>query len=338
MSEVSKESMEGKSSPEGLSVVVGGYVGIDLSKSRLDVAHTPSGLSWGFANNDAGRALLAKRLGEVKPELIVMEATGGIEVSVAATLAEAGLAVAVVNPRQMHDFARAIGTLAKTDQIDARVMARFAEVVRPEPRPLPDEASRELGELMTRRRQLVEMLVAEKNRLHSAPAQVCTEINRHIEWLQEAIGGLDRQIGELIKASPLWRERDNLLRSVPGVGPTVSATLLIEVPELGSLTRQQVAALVGVAPFNRDSGRHQGKRRISGGRAPARAMLYMAAIVAIRHNPVIQAFYQHLLEDGKLKKVALVACMRKLLSILNAMAKHHQPWDVAYATSHQPTP
>jgi transposase len=325
-------------SSEGSSAVLGGYVGIDISKSRLDVAHAPSGLAWGFANDDAGRALLVKRLGEMKPDLVVMEATGGLETSVAATLAEAGLAVAIVNPRQMRDFARAIGKLAKTDRIDAKVIARFAELVRPEPRPLPDEASRELGELMMRRRQLIEMLVAEKNRLHTVSAQMRSELSRHIEWLEEAIASLDRQIGELIKASPIWREKSDLLRSVPGVGPTVSATLLIEVPELGTLSRQEVAALVGVAPFNRDSGRYKGKRRISGGRAPARTALYMATLVATRCNSTIQPFYERLLGAGKLKKVALIACMRKLLTILNAMLKHLKAWDPAHGSNHLKAP
>jgi transposase len=264
----------------------------------------------------------------------VLEATGGIEAPVAAALAEVGLAVAVVNPGQMRYLARAIGKLAKTDRIDARVLALFAEVAHPEPRSLPDEASRALGELMARRRQLIEMLVAEKNRLHTASARLQTPLHQHIEWLEQAIAELDRQIAELVKASPIWREKDDLLRSVPGIGPTVSATLLIEVPELGTLSRQEVAALVGVAPFNRDSGRYQGKRRISGGRAPARTALYMATLVATRFNPLIQQFYQRLLAAGKLKKVALVACMRKLLTILNAMLKHSQSWEAAYPTNH----
>jgi transposase len=321
----------GSTSVQGLS---GGYVGIDVSKAQLDVVHSPSGKAWGFANDQPGHLLVVERLAEIKPLLVVLEATGGLEVPMAAALAEANLPVAVVNPRQMRDFARAIGKLAKTDRIDAKVIARFAEVVRPEPRPLPDEASRALGELMARRRQLVEMLVAEKNRLHTASAKLREPIGEHIDWLEQAIGEIDRQVADLVKASPLWRERDTLLRSVPGIGSVISATLLVEVPELGALTRQEVAALVGVAPFNRDSGRYQGKRKISGGRAPARTALYMAALVATRFNPAIRQFYQRLLEAGKLKKVALVACMRKLLTIVNAMLKHNQPWAAAYVTSH----
>jgi transposase len=314
--------------------VFAGYVGIDVSKAQLDVAHRPSGKAWGFANDEQGQSLLVARLQEIKPLLVVMEATGGLEVPIAAALAEAGLPMAVVNPRQMRDFARGVGKLAKTDRIDAKVIARFAEVVCPEARPLPDEASRALGELMARRRQFIEMMVSEKNRLHTASARVRETISEHIEWLEQAIAELDRQIGELVKASPLWREKDELLRSVPGVGPTVSASLLVEVPELGALTRQEVAALVGVAPFNRDSGRYQGKRKIIGGRAPARTALYMATLVATRCNPLIQEFYQRLIAAGKLKKVALVACMRKLLTILNAMLKHNQAWNADHATSH----
>lgn len=324
------ESVEG-SSQQSLS---SGYVGIDISKAKLDVAHGPSGKVWSVANDQQGQALLVERLQAIKPELVVMEASGGFEVAIAAAVAQGGLSVAVVNPRQMRDFARAIGKLAKTDRIDAKVIARFAEVVRPEPRPLPDEASLALGDLMARRRQLVEMVVSEKNRLHGASAKMREAIQEHIVWLEKAIDELDRQIADLIKASPLWREKDDLLRSVPGIGPTVSSTLLAEVPELGVLTRQEIAALVGVAPFNRDSGRFQGKRKIIGGRAPARTALYMATLVATRFNPVIQQFYQRLIAAGKLKKVALIACMRKLLTIVNAMLKNNQAWDVDYAKSH----
>ena len=313
---------------------LGGYVGIDISKVNLDVVHRPSRKVWQFTNDQPGLLLLVARLQELQPELIVMEATGGIEVPVSAVLAEAGLPIAIVNPRQVRNFARAIGKMAKTDRIDAEVIARFAEVVHPERRALPEEAARDLGVLLARRRQLVEMLVAEKNRLHSAVVRVRQPILEHIAWLGSAIKSLDQQIDELIKSSPIWRGKDDLLRSVPGIGPTVSTTLLIELPELGTLTRQEIAALAGVAPFNRDSGRYRGKRKIVGGRAPVRSALYMAALVGTRYNPAIQQFYQRLIAAGKLKKVALVACMRKLLTILNAMLKSEQTWNADYASTH----
>lgn len=234
--------------------------------------------------------------------------------------------MAVVNPRQVRDFARATGKLAKTDAIDARVLALFAERVRPEPRRLPDEAGQALGALVTRRRQLLEMLTAEKNRLGSAARVLRKSIQRHIDWLNQELAKVDEDLGDMLRQSPLWREKDDLLRSVPGVGRVLSITLLAELPELGQLSAKQISALVGVAPLNRDSGTLRGRRSIWGGRAPVRAVLYMAALVATRYNPVIRAFYQRLLALGKAKKVALVACMRKLLIILNAILKHQTPW------------
>ena len=258
--------------------------------------------------------------------MIVVEATGGWESRVAAALAAASLPVAVINPRQARAFARATGHLAKTDRLDAQVLARFAEAVRPTPRPLPDEAAQELAALLTRRRQLVDMLTAEKNRLGQARGQVRAQIRTHITWLERQITARDTDISTLIRQSPVWRERDDLLQSAPGVGPVFSTTLVAELPELGTLSRQQIAALVGVAPLNQDSGTLRGRRTCWGGRAAVRTVLYMATLVATRCNPVIRACYARLVAAGKAKKVALVACMRKLLTILNAMLKHHRPW------------
>jgi transposase len=234
--------------------------------------------------------------------------------------------VVVVNPRQVRDFARARGLLAKTDALDAQVLAHFAEVLRPQPRPLPDTEARALAALLTRRRQLVEMLTAEKNRLGSASASIRKSLRAHITWLERELQHTDTDLTHAIQQSPVWREKEELLRSVPGVGPVLTSTLLANLPELGTLTHKQIAALVGVAPFNRDSGTLRGKRTVWGGRAQVRAVLYMNAVVAARFNPVIRAFYHRLCRAGKAKKVALTACMRKLLVILNAMLKHRTPW------------
>jgi transposase len=302
------------------------YVGIDVSKDQLDVAMRPGGNLWREANSEEGIARLAERLGGMAPELIILEATGGLEVALLAALAAAGLPVALVNPRRVRDFARATGRLAKTDRIDALVIAQFGEAVRPVPRPLPDEQSQQLGALLARRRQLLEMLVAKKNRQGAAASGLKAEIGRHIAWLEGALADLDRQLRDLIKESPMWRERDRMLQSAPGVGPVVSTTILAELPELGTLNRKQIASLVGVAPFNRDSGRLRGKRAIWGGRSAVRGALYMAALVATRYNPAIAEFYGRLVGAGKPKKVALTACMHKLLTILNAMLKHNQSW------------
>jgi transposase len=297
------------------------FVGIDVAKATLDVAVRPSGESWQAANDEPGIAALVLRLRSLAPRLIVLEATGGLERPVTAAMVAAGLSVVVVNPRQVRDFARATGTLAKTDRLDAAVLAHFAEAVRPPVRPVPDETSRSLAALVARRRQLIEMLTAERNRRLAAPRALQAELAEHIGWLEQRLGHLDGEVAQTIEDSPIWRAKDNLLRSVKGVGPVLSATLLTDLPELGRLGRKQIAALVGVAPLARDSGTLRGKRTCWGGRASVRAALYMGALVAVRFNAVLQAQYQRLLGAGKPKKVALVACMHKLLVILNARVR-----------------
>ena len=307
------------------------YVGIDVAKANLDVAEGSTGAIWRVANDEVGIAEALRRLEVLAPALVVLEATGGYEAPVAAALGAAGLPVAVVNPRQVRDFAKSTGKLAKTDALDARILALFGERMRPAVRPLPDAQAQELSALLTRRRQVVGMLTAEKNRLHIAPTAVREDIHNHISWLGRSLAKLNAELGDALRRSPLWRENEDLLRSAPGVGPVLTLTLVAELPELGSLDRRQIAALVGIAPFNRDSGTLRGKRTVWGGRAPVRAALYMATLVAARFNPVIRPFYQRLLAAGKPKKVALTACMRKLLTILNAMIKHRTPWQVDHA-------
>jgi transposase len=302
------------------------FVGIDVAKASFDIAVRPSGECWQVANEDATLLPLVARLQSLEPMLVVLEATGGFEHAVVAALAAAGVPVVVANPRQVRDFARATGQLAKTDAIDAQTLALFAERVRPATRPLPDEATQALDAVLTRRRQLLEMLTAERNRLGFARAPVARRIRTHIRWLQRELADVDRDLGQLIEQSPVWRAQDDLLHSVPGVGPIVSRTLLGELPELGRLTRKQIAALVGFAPLARDSGTLRGRRLIWGGRASVRTVLSMGALVATRWNPVIRAFYRRLLTAGKPAKVALVACMRKLLTILNAMARTGTYW------------
>jgi transposase len=302
------------------------FVGVDVSQAQLDIAVRPEG-RFVVANDEPGVAQLVERLHQVRPTLVVVEATGGLELPLTGALALAGLPVVVVNPRQVRDFAKAIGQLAKTDAIDAQVLARFAEVIRPTPRPLPDEQTQALAALVTRRRQLIEMLTAEKNRLASARPAIRKNLRAHISWLTRALQQADTDLADTIRQSPLWREKDELLRSVPGIGPVLTTTVLASLPELGMLTHKQIAALVGVAPLNRDSGTLRGRRTVWGGRAQVRTALYMAAIVAARFNPVIRTFYQRLCASGKAKKVALVACMRKLLTIVNAMLKHRTPWN-----------
>jgi transposase len=307
------------------------FAGIDVSKARLDVALWPRGERWSMTNDEFGIAQAVDRLRAVKPVLVVLEATGGLELSVTGALAAATLPVVVVNPRQVRDFAKATGELAKTDAIDAGVLARFAEAVRPEVRLLPDGCTQELRALLARRRQLVEMLTAEKNRLGSAPGSIKGEIRDHICWLERRLKRTNDSLAQALRSSPIWRAKDDRLRSAPGVGPVLATTLLADLPELGRLNRKEIAALVGVAPFNRDSGNQRGKRMIWGGRASVRAALYMGALVAVRHNPVIRAFYGRLRQAGKGKKLALTACMRKLLIILNAMIKQQTNWQTDYA-------
>lgn len=302
------------------------FVGIDVAKDVLDVALRPSGAHWSVANSEPGIAHLLQQLASPAPTLIVLEATGGYERAVVGALAAAQLPVVVANPRQVRELARASGQLAKTDTLDAGILALFAERVRPEIRPLPAPEAQALVALLTRRRQVLEMLVAEQNRLELALAPVRRGITRHIRWLQRQLADIDDELDGTIQASPVWRARENLLRTVPGVGPVLSRTLLGELPELGRLDRKQIAALVGVAPLARDSGRHRGPRRAWGGRASIRAVLYMATVSATRCNPAIRTFYRRLRAAGKPGNVALVACMRKLLITLNAMVRADTPW------------
>ena len=302
------------------------FVGLDIAKHHIDVCIHPSGEAWRADHDEAGVAQLVTRLVTLAPALVVLEATGGYETAAATALAVAQVPVAVVNPRQVRDFAKAIGRLAKTDAIDATVLALFAERVRPDVRALPDAAHQELIALVTRRRQLLEMLTAERNRLATARPSVRAGLRQHVRWLERRVSESDADLTTLVQHSPLWRAQDDLLRSVPGVGRVTSTMLLALLPELGALSRREIASLVGVAPLNRDSGQRRGSRTVWGGRATVRGPLFMATLVAARHNPVIRAFYQHLRAAGKPARVALVAAMRKLLTILNAMVKHQTPW------------
>ena len=309
------------------------YVGIDIAKEWVDVAIRPSGRSWSLPYDDTEMEELVRQLQEVMPAAVILEATGGIELPLAAALVAASLPVAVVNPRQVRDFAKSTGQLAKTDRLDARVLAHFGEAVRPPIRPLRDADTQVLGAVLARRKQVSAILVAEKNRMSRAIPEVRPRIQAHITWLGQELKDLDGDLRESVLSSPVWRKKDELLRSVPGVGEQVSVTLLAELPELGTLGRKQIAALVGVAPFSRDSGPHRGKRAVWGGRAPVRAALYMGALVASRWNPVIRDFYQRLLAASKPKKLALTACMRKLLIILNCMVKTGEHWNSESANS-----
>lgn len=305
-------------------------VGIDVAKAELVIAARPSSERWTVANDERGVKTLIDRLRQDRPELIVLEATGGYELLCVAALASAALPVVVVNPRQVRDFARATGQLAKTDRIDADVLALFAERVRPAVRLIADDAAQDLDALLARRRQLLEMLQAEKNRAGQVFGRgkrlVKKSLTAHIAYLERELRVADTDLGAMVRASPAWRERDDLLQSVPGVGRIVALTLVAELPELGRLSRREIAKLVGIAPLSRDSGTMRGRRFVQGGRASVRAALYMAALVATRHNAVIRAFYQRLVAAGKPKKLALVACMRKLLTILNVMARNKTPW------------
>jgi len=306
------------------------FVGIDVSKDRLDVHILPTGQTLVVQRNEKGFEDLISELRKLAPALIALEATGGLEVTVAAALASANLPVAVVNPRQIRDFARAVGRLAKTDALDAQAIALFAERVRPEPRPLADADSQSLAELVARRRQVVEMIGMETNRLHQARnPRIQRMLRATLKTLTAQLAQLDRDIDDLIKRSSLWRDADDLLTSVPGVGDVTAHTLIADLPELGQLDRRRVAALVGVAPVNRDSGQLRGKRTIAGGRIGVRNTLYMATLSAIQWNPVISTHYHSLVNRGRPKKIALVACMRRLLGILNAIMRTKTPWQCA---------
>lgn len=305
------------------------WVGLDVAKGHIDAAILPSQTRLHVPNDDSGHATLVATLRTAAPTLIVLEASGGYQTAVASALALAGLPVAVVNPRQVRDFARALGFLAKTDALDALVLARFAERVQPTPRPLADAEAADLAALVARRRQLTDMLVAERNRLALARPPVRKRLREHVRWLEAQLTEVDAEIADRIRRSPLWRDRDQLLQSVPGLGPRTSSVLLASLPELGTGSGHALAALVGLAPFNVDSGQWRGRRTTWGGRADVRAALYMATLVATRCNPVCRAFYRRLLTAGKPKKVALVATMHKLLLILHAMVKHSTPWQPA---------
>jgi transposase len=309
------------------------FVGIDVAKAQLDIALRPTGERWEVTNDEAGIASLVAHLQAVVPTLIVLEATGGYQRAVVAALAAAGLPIVVVNPRQARDFAQATGQLAKTDRLDARALAHFADAVRPAPRPLPDAQTEELRAMLARRRQLIAMRTAEQNRLSGVSQRLRADIQAHITWLDTRLASLDEDLDATLRASPIWREREALLRSVPGIGPVCTRTLLLDLPELGTLSRQRIAALVGVAPFHRDSGTLRGTRTVWGGRTHVRAPLYMSTLVAVRYNPILKGFYEHLRARGKAAKVALTACMRKLLTILTAMVKHQTPWQPAEVPS-----
>ena len=302
------------------------FVGIDVSKAMLDIAVLPGNETWQVEREEQAIAALASKLRQLIPRLIVLEATGGLESPVTAALAAAGLPVVVINPRQARDFAKATGRLAKTDTLDARMLAQFGLTLKPTVRPLRDEETQALEALLTRRRQLIEMLTMEKNRLQSATKAVRRDITAHITWLNKRLKDVDGELTAAIASSDFWRVKDELIRSVPGAGKVLSVTLLANLPELGNLNRRQIAALAGVAPLNCDSGTLKGSRHIWGGRAAVRTALYMATITAIRCNPVITAFHRRLRAAGKKPKVAIVACMRKLLTILNSMLRTLTPW------------
>ena len=305
------------------------FVGVDVSKAQLDVAVSSSKEATTFSNSEPGIVQLLEWIAGVSPALVVMEATGGFEVAAAAALAAADLPVVIANPRQVRDFAKATGQLAKTDDLDAHILALFAERVRPAVRPLPDEKARALDAIIGRRRQIIEMIVAEKNRLGFALPPVQKGIKKHIRWLERQLSDVDHDLDDLIRHSPVWRAKNDLLRDVPGVGPNLARTLIAELPELGHLSHKQIAALVGVAPFSRDSGLMKGKRMVWGGRASVRSALYLGIWSASKWNPVVRVFYQRLRAKGKPPKVAQVACMRKMLTILNAMLRDGREWDPA---------
>lgn len=302
------------------------FIGIDVSKEYCDVAVIPDGTRKRFTNDEEGQEAVAAFMLPLSPSRIVIEATGGYEMGVVRVLADNLLPVVAVNPRQVRDFAKATGRLAKTDSIDANVLAQFAGAIRPEVRPLPTKEVEMLRALVARRRQLVQMMTMEKNRLEKSPPAGSKDIRNHIYYLAEALKKIDKDISRTIRKSPLWKEKETILTSTPGIGPVISRTLIAALPELGTLNRKEIAALVGVAPFNRDSGKYRGKRTIWGGRSHVRSVLYMGMLSAIRFNPVIRVFYKRLIDAGKVKKLAITACMRKLLTILNTMMKNKTTW------------
>jgi transposase len=312
------------------------FVGIDVAKAELVVAARPSGATWTSPNNEVALRELVAQVQALEPTLIVLEATGGYEILAVSAFAAAGLPVVVVNPRQVRDFAKSTGQLAKTDRIDAGMLALFAERVQPAVRDVPDEAARALEAVLTRRRQVIDMLQAERNRLglaigrHQRPIK--QSLKKHVAYLERELAMTDTDLTQLVQTSPVWRERDDLLQSVPGIGPVVARTLLAELPELGQLDRRAIAKLVGIAPMSRDSGRWRGRRMIQGGRTTVRTALFMAALVAARRNPVIAVFYRRLVAAGKPKKLALIACARKLLTILNQMLRTGAHWNASLAT------
>jgi transposase len=304
------------------------FIGIDVSKARLDVHCRPDGLTFHHANDPQGLAALVARLQPLRPTLVVLEATGGYEIPAVAALAAVGLPVAVINPRQARDFAKATGQLAKNDRIDAVVLAHFADAIRPQPRPLPDAEVRALDALLTRRRQLLEMLTMEHNRLGTCTDPgVRTDLEAHLTWLGERLLRSEKELKEVVRASPVWREKDDLLQSIKGIGPVASRTLLATLPELGTVTNKEAAALAGLAPYDDDSGQRRGVRHVRGGRAEVRAVLYMAALAAVRHNPVLGAFHDRLRQRGKKTKVILTAVARKLVVVANAVLRSGLPWN-----------
>lgn len=305
------------------------YVGIDVSKDRLDVHVRPSGEAFTVARDGEGLADLVTRLTPLSPQVVAVEATGGFEITVAAAIGAAALPLVVVNPAQVRHYAQALGRRAKTDRIDAEVIARFAEAARPEPRPLPDEATQALADLVTRRRQIITMMVAERQRATRLPKRLKRSCERVVRVLEAELAALDHDIDTTVRGSPAWRAKEDLLASVPSIGDITARTLIADLPELGTLDRRKIAALVGVAPFTRQSGQWQGKAFIAGGRPNVRAALFVATMSAVRHNPTIRAFRQRLLAKGKPKMVVMVACMRKLLTILNAILRDQKPWQPA---------
>ncbi len=313
-------------------MIVEKFVGIDVSKSTLDICIEPAVQTLHVTYDEAGIKQIVVRLKEVNPTLIVMEATGGLEIRIATELAGKGLPVAVVNPRQARDFAKATGQLAKTDKVDAAVLAAFAKAIRPQVRPLKDADTRALDDMVSRRRQLIDMRVQETLRLGTAASKPLEKsLNKHIDWLDKRIAEIGTDLTQRLRKSDVWRTKDDLLRGIPGVGPVTTLTMLAKCPELGKLNRREIAALVGVAPLANDSGKHRGKRFIWGGRADVRTVLYMATVSAITHNGAIKTFADRLKKAGKPPKVVIVACMRKLLTIMNSMLKNNTPWNAETA-------